>query len=203
MIADQPRKTNAGVSTRSISPMDVCVLLREATMAAGGLVRRLGLPGHEQEDLRQELLVDLISRLKWFDPARGTLSAFASVIIRHRAGRLGKRINRERAIFVPMSLRDSAARDPNVASAFDPVVEADGYISGLAHSHDRFATIDRRLDLGRALGNLRPRDLSLCVKLAEQTPAEISRSGKFSRATLYRRLRNIRLQLVAEGISWP
>jgi DNA-directed RNA polymerase specialized sigma24 family protein len=203
MIADQPRKTNDGVSTPSISPMDLCVLLREASMAARGLVGRLGLPGHEQEDLRQELLVDLISRLKWFDPARGTLSAFAGVIIRHRAGQLGKRINRERAIFAPMSLKVSSADDPNAAVAFDSLVEADEYNSWPAHPHDRFATIDRRLDLGRALGKLRPRDLSLCVKLAEQTPAELSRSGKFSRATLYRRLRNIRLRLLEEGISCP
>src|SRR5882724_9987861 len=106
MIADQPRKTNDGVSTSSISPVDLCVLLREATMAARGLVRRLGLPGHEQEDLRQELLVDLIARLKWFDPARGTLNAFANVIIRHRAGRLARRINIERAIFAPTPLKD-------------------------------------------------------------------------------------------------
>lgn len=161
------------------------------------------MPGHEQEDLRQELLVDLITRLKWFDPARGTLSAFANVIIRHRAGRLGKRINRERAIFTPMSLRDSTAYDPNVALAFDSVVGADGYTSGAAHPNDRFVTIERRIDLGRALGKLRPRDLSLCVKLVEQTPAELSRSGKFSRATLYRRLRNIRLRLLEEGISCP
>jgi RNA polymerase sigma-70 factor (ECF subfamily) len=203
MIPDQPRKTNDGVSTSSISPMDLCVLLREATMAAGGLVRRLGLPGHEQEDLRQELLVDLISRLKWFDPARGTLSAFASVILRHRAGRVGKRINRERAIFAPMFLTDSLADDPTVAAAFDTVVEAHGYTSGFAHHYDRFVTIDRRLDLARVLGKLRPDDLSLCLKLAEQTPAELSRSGKFSRATLYRRLRNIRLRLLAEGFSCP
>ncbi len=201
MIADQPSRTKDDAF--SISPVDLCVLLREATMAARGLVRRLGLPGHEQEDLRQELLVDLIARLKWFDPARGTLNAFANVIIRHRAGRLAKRINIERAIFAPTSLKESSAHDPNVASAFDSVMEAHGYIPGLAHPHDRFATIDRRLDLGRALGKLRPRDRNLCVKLAEQTPAELSRSGTFSRATLYRRLKDIRLRLLVEGISCP
>ncbi len=203
MIADQLRKTNDGVSTFSISPMDLRVLLREATTAARGLVRRLGLPSHEQEDLRQELLVDLIARLKWFDPSRGTLSAFASVIIRHRAGRLGKRLNRERAIFASVSLKGSSAENPNVALAFDSLVEANGYISALAHPHDRNATIDQRLDLGRALGKLPPRDLSLCVKLADQTPAELSRSGQFSRATLFRRLKNIRLRLLAEGVSCP
>jgi DNA-directed RNA polymerase specialized sigma24 family protein len=203
MIADKPRKTNDGVSAYSISPTDLWVLLREATVAARGLVCRLRLPSHEQEDLRQELLVDLIARLKWFDPARGTLNAFAKVIVRHRAGRLAKRISVERAIFASTSLKDSLPCDHDVVLAFDSMVEADGGTSGLAHPHDRFGTIDRRLDLGRALGKLRPRDLSLCVKLAEQTPAELSRSGQLSRATLYRRLRNIRLRLLAEGFSCP
>jgi hypothetical protein len=63
--------------------------------------------------------------------------------------------------------------------------------------------IDRRLDLVRALGTLRPVDCSLCIELLDSTPTEISRSRAVSRATVYRRLDNIREQLVAEGVSWP
>jgi RNA polymerase sigma-70 factor (ECF subfamily) len=191
------------VDSPTLSRTVVELLHREVNVAAGRLVRNLQLPVHQREDLRQELLLDLIARLKRFDPARGTLNAFASVIIRHQVGRLGKRINRERAIFAPAFLRDSLVDDRTVAAAFDTVVEAHGYTSGFAHHYDRFVTIDRRLDLARVLGKLRPDDLSLCLKLAEQTPAELSRSGKFSRATLYRRLRNIRLRLLAEGFSCP
>jgi DNA-directed RNA polymerase specialized sigma24 family protein len=191
------------VDSPTLSRTVVDLLHREVNIAAGRLVRNLQLPVHHREDLRQELLLDLIARFKRFDPARGTLNAFASVIIRHRAGRLGKRISRERAIFAPMFLTDSLAEDPTVAVALDSVAEAQGYTSGFAHHHERFATIDCRLDLARALGKLRPGDLSLCLKLAEQTPAELSRSEKFSRATLYRRLRNIRQQLLAEGFSCP
>jgi RNA polymerase sigma-70 factor (ECF subfamily) len=191
------------VDSPTLSRTVVDLLHREVNVAAGRLVRNLQLPVHQREDLRQELLLDLIARLKRFDPARGTLNAFASVIIRHRVGRLGKRINRERAIFAPTFLKDSLVDDRTVPAAFETVLEAHGPSSGFAHHHERFATIDRRLDLVRALGKLRPGDLSLCLKLAEQTPAELSRSGKFSRATLYRRLRNIRLRLLAEGFSCP
>jgi DNA-directed RNA polymerase specialized sigma24 family protein len=114
------------VESPTLSRTVVDLLHREVNVAAGRLVRKLQLPVHHREDLRQELLVDLIARLKRFDPARGTLNAFASVIIRHRAGRLGKRINRERAIFAPMFLTDSLADDPTVATAFDTEVEANG-----------------------------------------------------------------------------
>src|SRR5207245_540942 len=119
-------KTSAGVSASSISSEHLGVLLREATTAARGLVRKLGLPNHEHEDLRQELLADLIVRFKRFDPARGTLSVFAGVIVRHRAKRLTNRVNRERTIFAPISLED-ASPDPDGAVSRDTVDEARGY----------------------------------------------------------------------------
>jgi RNA polymerase sigma-70 factor (ECF subfamily) len=56
---------------------DLQILVHEADLAARRLVRRLRLPAHEREDLRQDLLVDLIARLPAFDPARGRLGAFA------------------------------------------------------------------------------------------------------------------------------
>jgi DNA-directed RNA polymerase specialized sigma24 family protein len=200
MIEDHSRKTTAGVSASSISSEHLGVLLREATTAARRLVRKLGLPTHEHEDLRQELLVDLIARFKWFDPARGTLSVFAGVIVRHRAKRLTNHVNRERTIFAPISPGD-APEDPNGTASGDTIDEADGYTA--ARSLDGFAAIDRRLDLTRALSVLRPGELSLCTKLIERTPTEISRAGEFSRAVIYRRLRGIRLRLLQEGVSWP
>jgi DNA-directed RNA polymerase specialized sigma24 family protein len=201
MIEDQPGDTSAGAFTPSISPTDLSVLLREATTAARGLLRKLGLPNCEHEDLRQDLLVDLIARFKWFDPGRGTLGGFAGTITRHRARRLVNRICRERAIFVPIS-RDDSPSNRNEARSHD-TAKADGYVGVPRQSYDACAVIERRLDLSRALRALGPSDLNLCAKLIERTPTEISRSGELSRASLYRRLRNIRRRLLAEGFSCP
>src|SRR6266516_6545163 len=85
----------------SISAADICVLLREATAAARRLARRLGLPNHEHEDLRQDLLVDVLVRLKWFNPDRGSLGVFAGTVNRHRAAGLANEICHERAIIAP------------------------------------------------------------------------------------------------------
>jgi RNA polymerase sigma factor (sigma-70 family) len=200
MIEDQPSNTSAGALTSSISPTDLSVLLREATAAARSLLRKLGLPSCEHEDLRQELLVDLIARLKWFDPGRGTLGVFAGTITRHRARRLANRICRERAIFVPISRGDSSS-NRNDAKSHDST--EDGYVGALRPSYDGLAAIERRLDLTRALRALGPSDLNLCAGLIERTPTEISQSGECSRASVYRRLRNIRRRLVAEGFSCP
>ena len=176
-------------------------MLREATAAARGLLRKLGLPNHEHEDLRQELLVDLIARFKWFDPGRGTLGGFAGTITRHRGRRLANRIRRERGVFVPISRADSSSK-PNDTKEHD-TAEAGGYIGAARQSYDGFVVIEQRLDLTRALRALGPSDLNLCVKLIDRTPTEISQSGEFSRASLYRRLKNIRRRLLAEGFSCP
>jgi DNA-directed RNA polymerase specialized sigma24 family protein len=201
MTEDQPRETSAGVAPSSISSENLCVLLREATTAARSLVRRLGLPSHEHEDLRQELLVDLIVRFRWFDPGRGTLGVFAGTITRHRATRLANRIYRERAIFAPITLKGRSP-DPDDVLVIDTIATDDGNTADFRQSHDCLTEIDRRLDLTRALTRLRPADFKFCTKLAECTPTEISRSGKSSRAGLYRQLKRIRLQLLQEGVSW-
>ncbi len=183
-------------SAPSISSVDLCVLVREATFAARRLVHRLGLPSHEHEDLRQELLVDLIARFKWFNPGRGTLGVFAGTITRHHATRLANHIRREHAVFEPMS-------PPDGTKSCDTFETAHGHVEVDGPSHDHFAQIERRVDLARALGSLQPADLSLCAQLIERSPTEISRSGEFSRAGVYRRLRSIRLRLLAEGVSCP
>jgi DNA-directed RNA polymerase specialized sigma24 family protein len=202
VIEGQSFKTTVGAATSSISSENLGVLLREATTAARSLGRRLGLPSHEHEDLRQELLVDLIIRFRWFDPGRGTLGVFAGTITRHRATRLANRICRERAIFVPITLK-GRSRHPDDVMVIDTIATDDGNTAVLRQSHNFLTKIDRRLDLTRALTRLRPADLKFCTKLTECTPTEISRSGKPSRAALYRQIKRIRLRLLEEGVSWP
>jgi hypothetical protein len=85
---------------------DLDSLHRLADGAARRLRRRLRLPGHEQEDLRQDLLADLLARLPGFDPARGGLLAFASTCFRHRAARLADRHRRDAAARARLSLDD-------------------------------------------------------------------------------------------------
>jgi hypothetical protein len=173
------------------------VLCREAGSAARRLVRRLRLPEHECDDIRQELLADLIQRLKWFDSDKGTLGVFAGTVVRHRATRIAARIFRERSMFSQLLSERSAvgeARSENIA-------EADGYAAILGQPSDRFTAVERRLDLDRALGVLGQSDLGLCAELLEHSPTEISRIGQRSRASLYRQLKEIRLQLLSAGIS--
>jgi DNA-directed RNA polymerase specialized sigma24 family protein len=175
-------------------------LLHEAESAARRLVRNLRLPAHEREDIRQELLLDLIVRLKWFDPARGSVGAFANTILAHRGARIAARVQRERAIFVSTLPSHSVViRSTNHVRGG----HSDAELPNLVQSPTPFATagVDLRLDLQRALNAMEPADSRLCAELVDENPTEISRSGKGSRAGLYRRIREIRLRMMLAGVS--
>jgi RNA polymerase sigma-70 factor (ECF subfamily) len=79
-----------------ISRPDPVTLLDEADAAAARLRRRLRLPRADLDDLRQDLLVDLIRRLPAFDARRGSIGAFAGIVLRNHASRIAARLARER-----------------------------------------------------------------------------------------------------------
>jgi RNA polymerase sigma-70 factor (ECF subfamily) len=185
-----------------VSDSDLLLLLREADVAAARLVRRLHLPPDEREDLRQDLLTDLIARLPAFDLARGTLGAFAGTVVAHRAARLAARIRRDRAVFAQVSLDDPVAGAEDITLG-ETIPESSGYPAMMGQPTDRFAHVERHLDLDRALGILRRSDRGLCARLIHRTPTELSQSGRGSRATLYRQVREIRLRLMTAGLAAP
>jgi RNA polymerase sigma-70 factor (ECF subfamily) len=194
------RSRKSGPSAPLLSRSDLQILLQETDVAAGRLVRRLRVPVHEREDLRQDLLVDLISRLKSFDPARGTLGAFVGTVIAHQATRLAARIRRDRGLFAPVSLDDPLAGTDGDTLG-DTIPESSGYAALMGQTTDGFAAVERRLDLDRALGMLDRSDLALCARLIHQTPTELSDDGLGSRASLYRQVHEIRLRLMTGGFS--
>ena len=88
----------------TLSDTDLQLVLRGTDRVARSLVRRLGLPFHQWEDLRQDLLAGLLVRLHSYDATRGTLGAFVGTIVRHHATRLAGRIGREQAALMQVSL---------------------------------------------------------------------------------------------------
>jgi len=181
-----------------LSKSDFEVLLREANLAAWRLVRQFRLTSFHKDDFRQELLVELLSRVAMFNPARGTLGAFAGTVVRHRAGRIANNIRREQRFFVE--------RFKNTMYADLKAVDIARY-EGRQHQHDerdlinQFSISEIRVDLKRALARLPSSDLGLCAALIEYTPAEISRNSGRSRAGVYRAIKKIRTHMETFGIS--
>jgi RNA polymerase sigma-70 factor (ECF subfamily) len=178
---------------------DTDALLRAADRIARRIVRQYRIPGHEHEDLRQDLLTDIFARLKSFDPNRGDLGAFAASCFEHRATRLIERIRRSRATMSAVSLDDPQPGSEGLTIG-DTIAEADGYAARLGQVTDAFAAVERRLDLDRALGTLPADFLSLCAELAERSPHEVAKASPSSRATVYRQVHELRLCLLVAGI---
>jgi RNA polymerase sigma-70 factor (ECF subfamily) len=181
-----------------ISQSALVTILDEADAAAARLRRRLRLPRVDLDDLRQDLLLDLIRRLPAFDARRGSVGAFAGIVLRNQASRIAVRVARERrATGGGMLSLDEPAGDG--ATLGDRLGETDSLFAWHGHCVALEAVIDARIDLARALGALHPRDRSLCAAATQCPVRALVERGLGSRATLYRRLRDLRCALAAHG----
>ena len=180
----------------------IATVCREVDAGAHRLARQLNAQSHEIEDFRQELLVDLLTRLPRYDAGRGGLGAFAGAIVSHKVARLRKAIRRERALFGsrPASL-DDPVPDTDGLSRGDLVSEEDGYPALLGQPVGDVEVLDRRLSLRRGLEKLPVRDRLLCLALASWSAAELVGLGAITRSSLYRQIAGIRLALTAFGVT--
>ena len=189
----------------ALSPTDLDRLHALAQRQARRVCRISRLPGHQAEDVRQEMLLDLLTRLSAFDAKRGSLEAFATVCFRHRGSRIATRERREGAARHPARL-DQPVCDLGSADAeehltlAETIPEAEGYAAWCGQPTDAIATTERRLDLQAASAALDARDHPLCAALAAATPQEVAARAPFGRSTLYRRLHEMRLRLLAAGL---
>jgi RNA polymerase sigma-70 factor (ECF subfamily) len=179
---------------------ETTALLRQADREARRVCRLAGLPAQDQEDVRQDLLLDLLGRLRSYDPKRGTLGAFAQVCFGHRTGRLTARSRRERAHRHPLAF-DAPLPGTAGLTLADTLSEADSYGAWLGQPTDDIADSERRLDLDRAIATLAPTTLPLCAALTAWTPHDLARVSGTPRASLYRHVRALRLDLLTAGIS--
>jgi RNA polymerase sigma-70 factor (ECF subfamily) len=95
-----------------------------------------------------------------------------------------------------LSLDERGADGISIA---DRIGETDGLSAWHGHCAALEAAIDARIDLSRALGALHARDRLLCAAVAHCPVRVLAERGHGSRATLYRRLRDLRCALAAHG----
>jgi hypothetical protein len=163
-----------------ITPNDMSTLMREASDGAGRLCRSLNLGSDHHDDFRQDLLLDLLTRLKGYDPRRGSLGAFAGIVMARRASRLAKRIRREHRTFVGL---DASCAQPAISK----------------RSANPSRDIERSIDCERitpllSLGQQRLRATLNSFRAPASFPT-------CSRATRHRHLCELRLALVMAGAA--
>ena len=165
------------------------LLFAAADAAAARLRWRLRLPPAEHDDLRQELLLDLIRRLPGFDPDRGGLGAFASVVLRNRSSLICARLTRG------WSDHGGGLVSLDAPARSDPLVETLPYPDG------EMGDAERRIDVARVLARLQRRDRALCAAVVRWPVDHLVEQGFGSRATLYRRIHEFRHVLAAHGLA--
>lgn len=187
---------------RSICPDDLSTLQHVADRVARRMRHRLGLPDRDLDDLRQELLLDLIARFPAFDPDRGPLEAFAHMVASHRTSCIGRAVWRERQLYghAPLSLDTSLAGDDNaVLGDLFSQDQGLGALFGQTFEATDEILVSAGLDVG--LSELSEDDQHLCAALVGSTIEQLAAAGHGARASLYRRLKDIRLTLLAHGVE--
>lgn len=185
-----------------LSSDDLHVLQLEADMVARRLLRQLRLPKDDLADIRQDFILDALARLKWFDPERGSIGAFLNAVMANKATRIARQVKAQRRLFGanPRSLNEPLP-DFEGTTRGDLLSEDDGFAALCGQPTDAFAAVEQRIDLERRLGILSRKDSALCAALTQVAVDELAARGRGARATLYRRVQDIRLALTAVGLQ--
>lgn len=159
------------------------VVLAECDKAARALRRRLRMPIHALEDLRQDILLDVVTRLHRFNPARGTLGAFSSHIARNRAKRLSARLSR---------------RPPQVSidDLLAETLEKSMVEHGLLAPYPAYDDVDLAMDVRAIVQRLAPHQQLLCSRLVEGTPTELHKQYGTAKSTIYRQIAQLRKHMI-------
>ena len=172
-----------------LSPDDIETIISEADTAARRLRRRLGLPACDREDLGQDLLIDLLRRLPAFDPARGSLGAFAGLVLRNQSSRIAIRIMRERRAQGGGLLSLDAPSGPDDQR---PLAETIGEDEGLSAWHGQATTAraftEQHQAVQTAISRLPPEDRRSAqrwrIARFRRSPPKVSAAGPRSTAAL-------------------
>jgi len=186
----------------SISHSVLQILLHEADVAARRLRCKLHLAYQDLADVRQDLLVDLIARLPAFDPDRGSLGAFAGIVMANRATRIAAKTKRERLLYgaLPISL-DEVLGESDCTTRGDLIADDQGLSSCFSQPIDPFTQAELCIDIDHSIGSLEPEDRALCAALRQTTVHRLAAQKYGARSSLFRRVKEIRSAWTALGMD--
>jgi len=156
------------------------------------------------QDLRQELLADILARLPKFDGKRASAKTFVSRLIDNRIANLIKhRRARCRDPGREESSLDDWVRDEDGkwTRRAETITEDEALASAGRLGRSRQEQVELALDTAVVINGL-PADLKdLCVRLRTQTVARISRETGVPRARLYERIAALRARFREAGMD--
>jgi DNA-directed RNA polymerase specialized sigma24 family protein len=150
---------------------------------ASRIARDLNLPASERADICQDLLLEMVPRFDRFDPGRASAATFINVLARHAAHAVRSRYRRR------ANLREDIPLD----------AERDG--ADLIDVTTDLAAHDLRRHVQHAVATLPSSLCGLVHLLRDDRMTEVRRRSGLGHATFYRRLRDVRLHFLVEGLE--
>ena len=165
------------------------------------IARTLRLPETDIDDLRQDLLLEILRRRIRYDPARAAWVTFVEMISRHAADDLANGLVQARrtdggSIDAPVVMPDGSR-----LSLTEILSEEQGLAAFWSGPVDPFRAVDQRIDLERFINALPDHLRRLCRLLQTETPAVAQRLSGASTAAFYRDLQDLRMRLRAVGLG--
>jgi RNA polymerase sigma-70 factor, ECF subfamily len=179
-------------------------LLAVVGATATRLAGTYGFSRADRDDIRQELLMDCFVRLRRFDPAKSSRSTFVHRIVRHRVATL---VDTQRALCrdyqrCRQSLDDPAHADASQSLPLGETLSADGREVGNGrNSRSSWDHTELQIDVAKVIGTLPSELAAVAVVLKSEGVVEAARRLGLSRATLHRRLGEIREVFAAAGLG--
>ncbi len=158
------------------------------------LLGKAGFTENDRHDLEQELMIDLLQRMRHFNPAKAKKTTFMTRIVeRHIATLLEARHARCRDWrLCRLSLNTPHGNDKGDTRELIDHVDSQGILGNSEKETRQEAISNLHMDIERVLNTL-PEDLrDLCERLRESNMAEIARETGVARTTLYDKLVRIR-----------
>jgi RNA polymerase sigma-70 factor (ECF subfamily) len=158
------------------------------------LVGKAGLTEDDRQDLEQELMIDLLQRMRHFNPAKAKKTTFmARIVERHISTILEARFAQCRDWrLCQTSLNEPLDNGEGDTTERIDFLDSDGQMGHHGRDTNEQRQNDIRFDLERVIAAL-PEDLQdLCEKLQSSNMAEIAREMGVPRSTLYGKLTKLR-----------
>jgi DNA-directed RNA polymerase specialized sigma24 family protein len=181
-----------------IQPVDQ-KYLNSAFQAAATRTFRLaakhGLSSAECEDLEQEILLSLLERYRYYDPAKSSVNTFTGMVSEHRALELLDALMKQRIRMTVLDVQE-AANDPEFYRDEDASDMSDCITPLWSNDHDMFSDTETLHDIQVALDCMSQSqaDLFKLIDTHHDLPSAAKASG-MSTATFYRRVDDLRMHL--------
>ena len=167
------------------------------------LLGKAGFTENDRHDLEQELIIDLLQRMRHFNPAKAKKTTFiARIVERHIATLLEARHAQCRDWrLCRVSLNTPHENDKGDTWELIDRVDSQGILGNCEPDIRESSANNLHMDIERVLDTL-PEDLrDLCERLRESNMAEIARETGVARTTLYDKLARIREAFRKAGLD--